>query len=451
MSRPDYLRLEHFGGLYFSRATHSYHALEPFFVRFLLAARERSAIELCAADDSWLPFPPPVLAENIVRWQQEGFLDDTYRCRARVVSAASAPCTLVAPLKTSLYVTDACNLRCRHCYVPTAARPTRSGLGLDVAAALFAELEALGALQLVISGGEPLVRPDLLELLALANGHGLEVTLCTNATTITPKVAARLARVRPQLISVSVDGATAATHDALRGTGAFAKTVRGIRALLGAASVDVRIRTTVTTLNVDDIEALVPFAAALGVRRLAIKPFRALGVAGAARALVLPRPVYEGAAARVLSRAADFDCQVSVATGMPERFPAWTGVSPAFACTGGTTRATVLADGRVVACGAVPAADDWTLADHSYFDCWQHAPSITRWRQIPVAADCRACAVLASCAGGCRARAVAAFGTLAAADPWGPCPPSLAPTTPPRRRRAPSRTDARRPAGSARR
>lgn len=140
------------------------------------------------------------------------------------------------PRFVTLLVTWRCNSRCRLCSVPLrkGVRELDKGEWLRV----IRELDDLGSTDLIVSGGEPLLRDDIIELLEEINRRQIAATcaLCTNATLIDREMARRIAGcgIRCRIV-VSLDGPDAETHDAIRGMpGSFARAVRGIRHLVEA-------------------------------------------------------------------------------------------------------------------------------------------------------------------------------------------------------------------------
>ncbi len=128
-------------------------------------------------------------------------------------------------------ITTACNLSCGFCH----ARPPRcEGRPRDELVAGLRLIAGWHTRGVIVTGGEPLVRDDCLDLVDAAAGFGLDVDLCTNATLIDDAVAARLARALSE-ISVSLDSARPDLHDRLRGQpGAWRRAIRGIEALSAA-------------------------------------------------------------------------------------------------------------------------------------------------------------------------------------------------------------------------
>ena len=114
-------------------------------------------------------------------------------------------------------------------------------------------LADFGVPVLLFSGGEPLLRPDVLELIAYARTKGLRTVLSTNGTLITPEMAEALAKVGLHYVGISLDGATADTNDRFRGRdGAFQKALAGIRncKIFG---IKVGLRFTITAHNASDV------------------------------------------------------------------------------------------------------------------------------------------------------------------------------------------------------
>ena len=155
--------------------------------------------------------------------------------------------------------TRACNLRCRHCYAGSmdedARLKTRDEMSGAEARRMIDDLAAFGCPVLLFSGGEPCLRPDLVELMAYAKAKGMRVVLSTNGTLITPELAARFAEVGLSYVGVSIDGLKA-THDSFRGVaGAFDAALAGIRNAK-AAGLRVGLRMTIGKGNVGEIPSV---------------------------------------------------------------------------------------------------------------------------------------------------------------------------------------------------
>lgn len=162
--------------------------------------------------------------------------------------------------------TRTCNLACRHCYSDSHARAYDQLTG-DEAREMITDIARMGAPALLFSGGEPLVRRDVLALIAHARAEGLPVTLSSNGTLIDHRMADRLAALDVRYVGISLDG-IGAVHDEFRGrAGAFERAIRGIRAL---RSVDVKVgmRITLSPSSVAVLDDLFDLVESEGIGRV---------------------------------------------------------------------------------------------------------------------------------------------------------------------------------------
>jgi radical SAM protein with 4Fe4S-binding SPASM domain len=164
-------------------------------------------------------------------------------------------------------ITRACNLRCVHCYNDSGPDKPCHEIPTDKAKAVIDDLAAFGVPSILFSGGEPLMRPDLFELIEYAVGKGLRTVISTNGTLIAADQAREIQRLGVSYVGISLDG-IGPINDKFRGvSGAFERAVRGIRNCQ-QAGVRVGLRLTLTQRNVQDIEGLFAFFEAEGVERV---------------------------------------------------------------------------------------------------------------------------------------------------------------------------------------
>jgi radical SAM protein with 4Fe4S-binding SPASM domain len=165
--------------------------------------------------------------------------------------------------------TRACNLRCVHCYASATAGPAEGELTHEEGKALLDDLRDFGVPAVLFSGGEPLARPDIFELLEYAQSIGLVCTLSTNGILIDDAVADRLATIGIKYAGISVDGSPV-RHDKLRGVkGAYASTIAAIDRCV-ARGIKVGVRFTVHALNSDNLDEIFDLCLDHGVRRLCV-------------------------------------------------------------------------------------------------------------------------------------------------------------------------------------
>ncbi|MGB5058450.1 MAG: radical SAM protein [Candidatus Promineifilaceae bacterium] len=160
--------------------------------------------------------------------------------------------------------TAGCNLACIHCRrITVADQLMPQDLTTAEAFDLIDQVAAFGSPIFVLSGGEPLFRPDIFDIARHATDAGLIVALATNGTLITADVARKIKESGVKRVSVSFDGADAPTHDIFRGPGAFAAAMRGIGHLRDVG-LPFQINTTVARHNVHQMPETLDLAKEIG-------------------------------------------------------------------------------------------------------------------------------------------------------------------------------------------
>ena len=166
-------------------------------------------------------------------------------------------------------VTQRCNLFCMHCYASAQNREYPGELTTAEGLQLLDDLARFGAPTLLFSGGEPLTRPDLFELVSHASASGLRCVLSTNGTLITPEAADKIAGSGFTYVGVSLDGIGEA-HDKIRGKkGAFDEALRGLR-LCRDRGVRVGLRFTIHRKNLDQLPDIFDLLETEGIDRCCV-------------------------------------------------------------------------------------------------------------------------------------------------------------------------------------
>ena len=166
------------------------------------------------------------------------------------------------------YLTEGCNLACRHCWIaPKYQGRGKKGkknpapyLDFELFTSIIAQAKPLGHTSVKLTGGEPLLHPDIRRILEHLKEQGLGVTVETNGVLCTKELARAIASCRNPFVSVSLDGVDAPTHEWVRGVpGSFKAAVRGVRNLV-AAGLRPQIIMTVMRHNQDQMKAMVLLA-----------------------------------------------------------------------------------------------------------------------------------------------------------------------------------------------
>jgi len=139
------------------------------------------------------------------------------------------------PFMVSYSITKECNLKCKHCYSDSVDQPAPDELTTEEAFGLMDDLSKWGIGLLIIDGGEPLCRDDLLDIVRYASSKGIRTTIGSNGTLIDQEMARKMIEAGVMSVAISVDGANAQTHDSFRGIdGTFEQTFKGIEACRNA-------------------------------------------------------------------------------------------------------------------------------------------------------------------------------------------------------------------------
>jgi radical SAM protein with 4Fe4S-binding SPASM domain len=176
------------------------------------------------------------------------------------------PLSIYAPFLVVWDFTHKCNLSCKHCYSNSGAIGEKE-LTTPEAIEVVNQLEDAGVTALAFSGGEPLSRKDFFDVARHAVKRGLYVSVATNGTLLTKENVKKLKQTGVNYVEVSVDGATAQTHDEFRGVpGAFEKAVTGLKNCV-EEELCACIATTATKSNLAEVPAIIDLAVEIGAKR----------------------------------------------------------------------------------------------------------------------------------------------------------------------------------------
>lgn len=181
-----------------------------------------------------------------------------------------------APFLVVWDITYACNLKCKHCYADAGKNPGNE-LTTEEAKKVIDQLDRASVPIIAFSGGEPLVRKDIFELTKYARDKGMYVSVATNGTLITKEKAREMKESGVEFTQISLDGATAETHDGFRGIkGVYGKTIQGIRHCVDEGFF-VNIATTATHYNYDEIPKIIDLCEQLDVNWFMVYNFVPIG------------------------------------------------------------------------------------------------------------------------------------------------------------------------------
>ena len=339
---------------------------------------------------------------------------------------------ITPPRLVAWELTRACNLVCKHCRADAVTGLDPDELSTAETKKFIDQLAEYGKPILILTGGEPLLRDDIYEIIRYGTGKGLRVVLATNGTLVTPDIAHRLKDVGIQRISISIDGSNAKTHDDFRGEpGSFDAALMGIEHIKNAG-IGFQINTTITQRNLEQIPEILELAVRLGAEALHIFLLVPTGRGKEIEADEIPAEEYE----QVLNWFYDQHKQVSIqlkATCAPHYFRIMrqrakeegiriTKETHGFeamtkGCLGGSGFCFISHIGEIYPCGYLPALAG-NIRQQDFKDIWEHSKVFNDIRDVTMLkGKCGICEYRAVC-GGCRARAYAATGDYMDEEPY---------------------------------
>jgi len=328
-------------------------------------------------------------------------------------------------------VTRSCNLNCKHCRAASHLGPYPGELSTEQCLRLIDDIAGVAKPVIILTGGEPLLRPDIFELAAYGTQKGLRMVMATNGTLVDEAVARKMIESGIQRVSISIDGPDAKSHDDFRNEpGAFDGALRGIEAMK-SVGMEFQINTTITTANLHQIKEIHDLALRIGA---------------AAHHIFLLVPTGRGRdLAQQAITAADYEetlnwfhkesltCEIQLkATCAPHYFRIMHQNKPKGAkpvkkpgghfhestrgCLGGISFCFISHVGQVQPCGYLEL-DCGNVQKQSFDEIWQASEVFCNLRDYgKYGGKCGRCEFIKVC-GGCRARAYEATGDYLSEEP----------------------------------
>lgn len=328
-----------------------------------------------------------------------------------------------APFEVTLHVTNACNLACKHCYARSGS-PLPDELTTEEIMDLIDQMSTLRVFYTEVTGGEPLLRKDILEILSYLRDKGFKILFDTNALLVTQKIAKRLKELEC-IVSVSLDG-LAGTHDKIRGNqGIFSETIKGIKKLVDAHN-NVQVNFTLTKINRKEISHVIEHAI-----KLKANGFVVLFCMPAGRASdnirELRMSLNEWRNTRVILQQIVEKYKDKISISIPIRdFPStleFLNESSIVTCPAGKTSCSITANGFVLPC---PHFQDFNIfsagniREKTFKEIWLSSPILRKFRYFSfkdVKGKCQKCKFKLTCLGGCKFVSFIRYGDIHFPDP----------------------------------
>lgn len=321
------------------------------------------------------------------------------------------------PFLVALNLTKRCNLNCAHCYLDAETRADGAAdeLTTTEVKAVIDDIAGLSdETMIVLTGGEPLLRPDIEAIARHGSGRGLMIVVGTNGTALTDKRVSDLVKAGVSGVGISLDSLDASYHDDFRGRpGAWERTMAAIDACR-RGGLAFQLHFSVTDDNAAELEPMIAFAKSAGA--MVLNVFFLVCTGRGERVTNISAETYEDVLLRV-TRAAYEEKEIMIRAKCAPHFkrmaleldPAWPITTAqgyeAGGCLAGTRYARVTPNGEVTPCPYMEASVG-SVKQTDFATLWRTAPLFTKLRAPVLEGRCGACEYAKVC-GGCRARPMA--------------------------------------------
>ena len=332
-------------------------------------------------------------------------------------------------------ITRRCNLRCVHCRSSSQLEVEgHPDFSLDEAKRVLDDIHSYASPVVVLSGGEPLLRPDVFDIASYGTALGLRMCLATNGSLVTADTCRLITESGIRMVSLSLDGSTAAVHDDFRNQpGAFDGVMNAIR-LFNAHNIDFLVNSSFTKRNQDEAPKIHQLVKSLGATAWYLFMIVPTGRGEEIMAELIPPDEYEAMLNWHYDMEKEEDELLVRPTCAPqyyrvvlqrakqegERFKRRTlkfSTGGSKGCLAGQLICMIDVDGNVLPCSYFPLPAG-NIRHQSFREIWEESPLFLEMRDFAGYKDhCGRCEYLNVC-GGCRARAWAVTGDYLAGEPF---------------------------------
>ena len=312
-----------------------------------------------------------------------------------------------------LNVTNKCNLRCIHCHL-SSGEALKNEMATQELMKVIDEMKDLVVKEVVISGGEPLVRGDILEILEYASQQDIEkLSLITNGTLITNEIVEKLKKLEKLHVQVSLDGAKKETHEFIRGKGTYENIIDGIKKLVNA-EVNCFIGMTVMGNNMNEMQGMAELSKRLGLNYLHFSILQEKGRAKENQSVHgLDNEDYISVIKKMKKISSLTNVRISVEERIRNKIER---LSKVDLCGAGSSIISVAADGNVYPCAGLHEKGfcAGNIREQSLKDIWKTSEVFKKFRSFSVLdiEECKNCELKFICGGGCHVKKYNVYGGL---------------------------------------
>ena len=321
-----------------------------------------------------------------------------------------------APLKISMNLTKRCNLRCKQCF-SDSGEIRAPELTTEEMYKLFDDMSKNGTFYICLGGGEPLTRPDLMDILEYGKQKQLAISIVSNGLLLTKELIEQLNTKDLDYFWVSFEGLKE-NHENLRGVGTFERTLNALKLLQDNYKGRTALRMSLNKFNLGEVKDLIKIAEEYDIDLIRFTPILSFGRAKNEDLCITQDQYIE-----FLKEVKTYTSKVKIVyPNMPNEDKIWIGTN-GFGCHCGKEAIWVDEVGTVNPC--IFWGDDYNIGNlrtDDYMEMWDRSLSISNFTGNDV---CKNCTNYRVCRGGCRARVMFELGNLDDVDPLCPLKKNL--------------------------
>lgn len=307
-----------------------------------------------------------------------------------------------------LEITRQCNLRCKHCYSNSGIKRDDE-LTSEEIKKLIDELAHIGVLNIVLTGGEPLLHPHLFDIIEYIRSKPMSCIVFTNGTLVTKEIVHKFKELGIISVAISIDGATAETHDTFRGVESFEKVVQAI-IMLKEAGIPIRANISAYKGILTEIVDLMRLLRKWRITERAIHPITFTGRPERSGFMITPEEYKE-----ILNQVKEYEVSVGEAQ---KQLPYVPGL---LNCGIGLGNLFIRSNGDVAPCPTFPGEISLgNIRETTIAEIWNNSAFLNKVRCMNASENdiCRECPHIRVCGGGCLADIYRRTGELKYGDPY---------------------------------
>ncbi|MCX7857086.1 MAG: radical SAM protein [Deltaproteobacteria bacterium] len=316
-------------------------------------------------------------------------------------------------------LTRSCNLSCLHCRASAIKERDEQELTTDECKMVIDSISSFSSPVIILTGGEPLLRNDIFEIISYANERGLYTVLATNGTFISKEIARTLKKLNIRRVSLSIDGKDSQSHDHFRGVNGSFEYIVNAAKIMKEENLPFQINTTVTYMNINDLENIYALAISLGASAWHVFMLLPVGRGKNIKEKVLKAEEYEETLRLIYTLERKRELEIKVTCG-PQYYRILKENGETLrssGCLAGKSFMFISHTGVTQPCGylEIPCGD---VKTEGVEHVWKNSEVFLRLRDYSqYKGKCGRCRYLDIC-GGCRARSYEEYGDFMEGEPY---------------------------------